>query len=201
MFILAAGILFAAAAFIRIEKRIKPVAELQAEHIAQKTANEIIEASVSDYLDKNRFTYNDFSAVLYNDRQEAVSIETIPYNINKVQSELTLLINKNLEKEGQLSGRIALGSLTDSHFFTGKGPRLKIKVAPIGSAKVHLKSDFQSAGINQTCHRISAVISVDMTSSVPLYSFDTHSEYEFILAENIIVGNVPELSPYISTKA
>ena len=75
-------------ALLKTEKSIKPVAELQAEHIAQKTAAQVIEKTVSDYLEANRFTYSDFAAVLYDNEKKVSAIETLPYNINKVQSEL-----------------------------------------------------------------------------------------------------------------
>ena len=181
-----------------IEKKIRPYAVLQAEHFAQKTANEIIERSVSEYLEQNKFTYNDFAAVLYDEKKKIASVETIPYTINKTQSELSLLINKELEASGKRTAKIALGSLTSSFLLTGKGPKINIRVSPIGVADVTLKSDFSEAGINQTRHRISALVSVKMTSSVPLYSFETVSDFEFILAENILIGDVPNISPYAS---
>ena len=180
----------------RTERALRPYAQLQAEHFAEKTANEIIEQTVSSYLERNKFTYNDFAIVLYDDNKKANSIETIPYTINKVQSDLTLLINKELEHSGSRSALIPLGTLTDSFLLTGKGPKINIKVAPMGVAAVELKSEFNTSGINQTVHRISAVISTKMSSSTPLYSFDVVSEFELILAENVIVGVVPDISPY-----
>ena len=179
-----------------IEKRISPVAELQSEHIARKTAADIIEKTVSDYLENNRFTYSDFAAVLYDDKKKVTAIETIPYNINKVQSELGELLNRNLEKSSQKSTKIPIGSLANSHILSGKGPKIRIRVSPVGSAQIKLRNDFQSAGVNQTCHRITAIIKVKMTSSVPLYSFETCVEFEFIIAENVIVGDVPDYNPY-----
>ena len=183
-------------ALIKTEKCIKPVAELQAEHFAQKTAAQVIETTVSDYLEANRFTYSDFAAVLYDDEKKVSAIETVPYNINKVQAELGILINKKVEKLSGKATDIPIGSLMDSNILAGKGPKINIKVSPVGSAQIRIKNDFSSAGLNQTCHRISALITVKMSSSVPLYSFDTNTEFEFVLAENVIVGNVPDISPY-----
>lgn len=183
-------------AIIKTEKSIKPVAELQSEHIAQKTASQIIEKTVSDYLEANRFTYSDFAAVLYDNEKKVSAIETIPYNINKVQSELGALINKNLEKNCGKAAEIPVGSLMNSNILAGKGPKINIRISPVGSAQIKIENEFSSGGLNQTCHRISAVITVKMTSSVPLYSFDINTEFEFILAENVIVGRVPEISPY-----
>ncbi|MDD7515634.1 sporulation protein YunB [Ruminococcus flavefaciens] len=195
MFVLAIFVLIIFVTY-KIERSVRPLARLQAKHFAEKTANEIIEKSVSEYLKNNRFTYSDFAAVLYDEKKRIASVETIPYTINKVQSDLTLLINKELDKTGKRSANIAVGSLTNSYMLTGKGPKIRIRVSPIGVADVRLKSDFIEAGINQTRHRISAVITVKMSSSVPLYSFETSSDFEFILAESILIGNVPDISAY-----
>ena len=184
----------------RTEKKIHPVAQLRAEHFAQRTASDVISAAVTEYLNTNRFTYEDFAVVLYNDEKSPVSVEAIPFTINKVQSELTAAINKRLDSSGNKSAEIPLGSLTGSPVFTGKGPKIKIRVCPVGSAEVKLKSSFSQAGINQTCHSISACVTVKMTSSVPIYSFNVRVEFEFILAESVIVGKVPDISPYLAQK-
>ena len=182
---------------LQIEKSLKPVTRLRGEHFAKQTATELVTKSVSDYLDENRFTYEDFATILYDDEKKPVSVEALPYTINKVQSELTYTINKKLEEAEKRTSYIPLGSLTDSPLFVGKGPLIKIRVCPDGIADVMLKNEFTEAGINQTCHRISAIVTVKMTSSVPMYRFDTVTEFEFVLAECIIVGNVPDITPYI----
>ncbi len=185
-----------AAALRRTDKALRPVAAMQAEHFASASANELIGKTVSDYLEDNRFTYNDFAAVLYDEGGRVVSVESLPYNINKVQSELTVKVNEALSSSDSRTERIPVGSLTGSYMLVGKGPHIKLKVCPSGSAKVELKSDLVNAGINQTCHRISAVITAELRSSVPLYTFDTEVKFEFLLAENVLVGSVPEISRY-----
>jgi sporulation protein YunB len=185
-----------AAALRRTDKALRPVAAMQAEHFASASANELIGKTVAEYLEDNRFTYNDFAAVLYDEGGRVVSVESIPYNINKVQSELTIKVNEALSSSDSRTERIPVGSLTGSYMLVGKGPHIKLKVCPSGSAKVELKSDLVNAGINQTCHRISAVITAELRSSVPLYTFDTEVKFEFLLAENVLVGSVPEISRY-----
>lgn len=185
------AVLFAIA-LIRADKAVKPAAAIQAEYYSRLTANEIVSSAVSEYLDENRFTYSDFAAVLYDESGKAVSIEAVTYNINKAQSELSMMINSEFEKTGDTSAEIPLGTLTDSFLLAGKGPRIRLRICPANEATVELTSSFESAGINQTCHRISAVVTADISSSIPLYSFETTVSFEFLLAENVIVGGVPE---------
>jgi sporulation protein YunB len=194
--ILAVIIILLVIAVRKADKAVRPIAAMQAEHIASASANEIIAGAVSDYLSENRFTYSDFAAVLYDSSGNAVSVEAVPYNINLVQSELTSAVNRRLADTKGSTEHIPIGSLTGSYMLIGKGPRLKLKVCPVGSADVRLTSSFTSAGVNQTCHRISAVVTASVRSSVPVYSFDTTVSFEFLLAESIIVGDVPDVSRY-----
>lgn len=190
------AIFFAAAVVfltVRAEKAIRPVAEMQAQHFAEVCADTIIQQAAADYLRENELTYNDFAAVLYNEGR-AVAIETIPCNINMVQSGLALTVNRALGSAGTKSERIPVGSLTGSYLLAGRGPSLKVRVCPVGKAEVEIRSAMESAGVNQTRHRISAVITAEVASSLPLYSFDSQVSFEFLLAETVIVGDVPLFS-------
>lgn len=179
--------------FIRINNLLKPIVRTQAEHFAEKEASELIESCVSEYLDKNKYRYSDFAAVIYNDQKQITSIETISYAVNKTQSELILEINKKIKTISWKKASIPLGSLTKTFLLNGKGPKIHIKISPVGCASVRLKSELVSAGVNQTKHRITAIIAIKMSSSTPMLSFCTISEFELLIAENVIVGEVPNV--------
>lgn len=181
-------------ALVKMDRAVKPVAKQQAEHYSKLTANKVISSVISEYLDQNRYTYSDFAAVLYDESGRAVSIEAVTYNINKVQSELGMLINSEFTESVDTTAEIPLGSLTDSYLLAGKGPRIRLRICPAREAQVKLTSSFTSAGVNQTCHRISVEVTADINSAIPLYSFSTEASFEFLLAENIIVGEVPDSS-------
>ncbi len=189
-------IILLVAAIVKADRALRPVASMRAEHFALLNTNEVIEKAVSDYLSENEWSYGDFSTIVYNGSGEPVSIAANPYNINKVQSELTLIINRRLESAGENYHRIAIGSLTGSYIFAGKGPDIRIRVCPMGSAQVELLSSFDSSGINQTRHRLTAAVTVNVSSSLPLYEFETQADFEFLIAENVIIGSVPEIGAY-----
>lgn len=180
---------------IWIDKAVRPVASLQAEHFSVAKTDIIIEESASNYIYDNACMYSDFATIKYNKSGQVTAIEAIPENINKIQSELSLIINKRLESSEDYT-EIPIGSLTGSYMLAGKGFNIKLRICPARKATVSLKSEFTSAGNNQTCHRISAVITAEIKSSLPLYNFETETTSEFLLAENIIVGEVPETSIY-----
>lgn len=177
---------------VRIETAVRPSAEIQAEQVARQSANRIITETVSDYIAENEYTYGDFATVLYNENGRAVSIEALSGNINRVQSEIAAEINRRFADNKHTSAEIAVGSLSGSYLLAGRGNSIKVRVCSVGDAEVTLKSTFDSAGNNQTRHRIYAEISANLISSIPLYSFETTENFEFLIAENIIVGSVPD---------
>ena len=181
------------------DKAVRPVASLQAEHFSIATTDIAIEESAVNYLRDNACTYSDFASVKYNQSGQVTAIEAVPDNINKIQSELSLIINKRLENSRDYA-EIPVGSLTGSYMLAGKGFNIRLRICPARKATVSLKSDFKSAGNNQTCHRISAIVKAEIKSSLPLYDFETETEAEFLLAENVIVGDVPEASIYSWTE-
>ena len=195
IFALSAALMIFVILAVRADKAVRPVARLRAQHFAEVCAENIVEQAASDYLRENEYTYSDFAAVLYNEGK-AVSIETIPCNINRVRNDIASAVNQKLADSGTISDRIPVGSLTGSYLLAGKGPKLKVKICPEGRAETEIRSEMESAGINQTRHRISAVITVKLTSSLPLYSFDSEVKYEFLLAETVIIGDVPDFVPY-----
>lgn len=177
------------------DKAVRPVASLQAEHFSVAVTDRAIEESTSDYLQANSCRYTDFASIKYDSSGRVTAIEAIPDNINKVQSDLALLINQRLEKSAGYT-EIPVGSLTGSYMLAGKGFNIRLRICPARKVSVSLRSSFTSAGNNQTCHSISAIVTADIKSSLPLYDFETKTEAEFLLAENIIVGDVPATSVY-----
>lgn len=181
---------------IKTDKALRPAAAAKAEYFARTTAEKAVSESVNEYLNKNQFTYSDFAAVLYDENGSPVSIEAIPSNINRVQSELIILIRKKFSRMSDSTHRISAGDLTGSYMLAGKGPDIKIRICPAEKISVRLKSTFDNAGINQTSHRISAVVRTEIKSSLPIYSFSTEMEFEFLLAETVIIGEVPDFARY-----
>ena len=176
-----------------IDKAVRPVASVQAEHLSLLETNRTIEEAVSEYISTENFSYSDFVTVKYDTSGRVASVEARTQNINKVQSEIALEINSRLE-ESISYATVPVGSLTGSYFLAGKGLKIRLRICPAGKADVRLKSEFTSAGNNQTCHRISAEVTADIKSSLPIYDFSTETSFEFLLAESIIVGEVPEKS-------
>ena len=63
---------------------------------------------------------------------------------------------------------------------------------PKGYADAVFISEFTDAGLNQTLHRMIMRTTVSVTAFIPMYSVQTDVSGDFLIAETVIVGNVPE---------
>ena len=94
--------------------------------------------------------------------------------------------------------RIPIGTLTGASLLAGRGPELVVKMQSLGSATATLRNEFSSAGINQTKHQILLDVDVGMSILLPSYTTYTVVSNEVVVAETIIVGNVPESYTYFN---
>ena len=75
---------------------------------------------------------------------------------------------------------------------SGRGPGVKIRISSIGNIETNLNSEFTSQGINQTLHRIHVDISCNVKVLTPFKDIERKITNKVLLAENVIVGNIPD---------
>ena len=73
----------------------------------------------------------------------------------------------------------------------GRGPKIEIKMSTIGDIQTDLKSEFSSAGINQTIHRIYLEVTCNVVILTPFDTIEETIVNQVLLAEGVIVGNIP----------
>ena len=80
----------------------------------------------------------------------------------------------------------------DLDILWGLGPTLKVHAMTVGTVDGEFFSEFTSAGVNQTLHRICLKLTVPLTLMLPGGAVETVSETELCVAETVIVGQVPQ---------
>ncbi len=87
---------------------------------------------------------------------------------------------------------LPMGTAIGAPLFAGAGPMLRMNFSPEGAVQTHISSEFRSAGINQTLHRVVLTMSVNVAIILPgNVKMDTVT-LSMPVAEQIIVGKVPE---------
>ena len=92
--------------------------------------------------------------------------------------------------------RIPLGNLTGASLLMGHGPMIPVDIITLTSSRVEFSSSIVTAGINQTRHQINLEVKVDIDILVPWGTESTQVVTEVLIADTVIVGQVP--STYLS---
>ncbi|TYQ18065.1 UNVERIFIED_CONTAM: sporulation protein YunB [Acetivibrio alkalicellulosi] len=119
------------------------------------------------------------------------SIQTDIGKLNRLFSQVTLEIQNELSNLGDERIGVPSGVLLGNSIFAARGPKINIKIIPAGSVETDFKSEFTSAGINQTKHRIYLYVKTNVGIAVPFTERSTEITTSIPIAETVIVGDVP----------
>lgn len=123
---------------------------------------------------------------------DVTSIETDIRQANLLQAELMAAITDGLRGLSEETLKIPVGTLLGGYVMTGHGPEISFRFQPEGALTVRLLSRFESGGVNQTRHQILLSVEAQMLAVTSVRTVSVVVPAEFILAETVIVGAVPE---------
>ena len=125
------------------------------------------------------------------------ALKTNMSEVNRLKTDILSLINDEILAMDTSSLGIPIGSLILPEIMSGRGKEIPIKIISIRNSDASFESDFSQAGINQTLHKLSMNVLVDVSVLVlgKTESFTVSSQV--VVAETIIVGQVP--NTYLDT--
>ena len=63
----------------------------------------------------------------------------------------------------------------------------------VGSVDTEFKSEFISAGINQTKYKVYLTVKLEVSAILPASSTDIMIDEDYLISETIIVGDMPDI--------
>lgn len=149
--------------------------------------------AVYDVINETGITYDDLVTIEEdaNGSISLISVNTI--TVNQLARRFYQVAQEYLDEMGENGIDIALGTFTGIPFLVGIGPKINIKLVSIGIMTASFTSSFESAGINQTKHTLTINIYASVSLILPAYTSTVDSTTEFLVAESIINGEVPEV--------
>ena len=111
--------------------------------------------------------------------------------INFLKSTITLAVQEKVVNMGKRNVKIPIGTFSGTEILNGRGPKIPLHVTMTGSVVTDFKSEFIEAGINQTKHRLYLNISTNVFALIPGFPVNTSINTDIIVAETVIVGEVP----------
>lgn len=135
--------------------------------------------------------YSDFVTVVKDGGGQIIMLQANALNINVIARLTEQAVALRLNRLSEQGIKIPLGNLTNIPFFSGKGPIISIKVLPNPTVRCLFKSEFTDAGINQTLHKIYIEVNVSLALLMPTYKTAIENTLQVLVAENLIIGEVP----------
>lgn len=112
--------------------------------------------------------------------------------MNSLASRASLLAQEKLEALENQSISVPLGSALGIPLLAGAGPSVRVAILPVGAVVTQFTTEFTSAGINQTRHRVLLTMRAQVQMVVPAGAKMVEAATQVAVAESIIVGDVPE---------
>ena len=172
------------------ELRLRPLVLNAARSQARLYASEVIAVCVDDALTALPEGQK-LIDVVYGDVGVS-SIETNISALNRVRTDSVKNITRSVSDIDKMTLSVPLGNLIGGSLLTGRGAEVGIRLVPIGDITAELYSEFIESGVNQTMHRIYMRVRVAMNMLVGWDTVKLELSNDIILAETIIVGEVPD---------
>lgn len=112
--------------------------------------------------------------------------------VNRLKTDILNLINDEILALDTDHIGIPLGSLILPELLSGKGPQIPVRVLSIRNSEAAFLSHFSEAGINQTLHQVTMLVSVDVAVLALGRTASFTISSEVVVAETVIVGVVPD---------
>lgn len=140
----------------------------------------------------NKYQYEELYTIEKDDAGNVVIIKSNVASINNMISDLTEAIQNRFTQVENDEIKIPLGNLLGGYYFSGVGPSIPVKVRTSGTLDTEVKSEFIAQGINQTLHRVYVNFECYVKIITPVENFEKKITNQVIIAEHVIVGNIPD---------
>ena len=150
-----------------------------------------INDTISRKFAEEDYDYDYFVNLEYGADGSVTAVQTNMARINALSSELLSDI-VHAADGGQLSLSIPVGNVLGSSLMLGKGPEIPVDITMLTSSHVDFKNELSDAGINQTKHQIKLDVVVDIDVIMPWQTISTQVVSEILIAETVILGDVPD---------
>ena len=182
----------AGAVFMLLRGQYHDVAASLARTQVMNVTSDLINDAIDRQIEEGAIAYD---RMVYFEKDLDGRITALKTNmglVNRLKTDTLNRINDEIMALDSDHIGIPLGSLFLPELLAGKGPRINVRVLSIRNSEADFESRFSEAGINQTLHQLTLVVSVDVAVLVLGKTEHFTVESEVVVAETVIVGTVPE---------
>lgn len=163
------------------------LASAKAEVLAVQALNQAAEALIADGI-----SYDSLVHVTLGEDGSVRLLQANTAGMNSLASRASLTAQAKLEALQDQTVSVPLGSALGVTLLAGTGPRIQVHMLPVGAVVTAYETEFTSAGINQTRHRVLLTMRAQVRLVLPTGVSGVEAVTQVAVAESIIVGQVPD---------
>lgn len=169
-----------------------PIVIRNTESQIKSYATKSINYAIADTMNQN-ISYGDLVNIVKDKNDNVSYIEANSVRINLLSKSMSKVVMSNFLEFAKRPIKIAIGSFSGISILSGVGPKIAFEISPFGEVLCSFSSNFESAGINQTYHKLYLIISIKIYVVFPFRKLQVLSESEVLLCETLIIGKIPEV--------
>lgn len=166
---------------------IRELAQTQVKNTTSDLTNDAIAKQIADGIIQ-------YDRIVYFEKDldgRITALKTNMSEVNRLKTDILNIINDEILALDTSDIGIPFGSLFVPEFLSGKGPMIPVHILSIRNSDASFASNFSQAGINQTLHQLTMLVSVDVSVLVLGQTNSFTITSEVVIAETVIVGDVP----------
>jgi sporulation protein YunB len=172
------------------DKRVMPAITEMATMMAKSQTLDIINEESVNILSQE-FNYDEMIKIQKDNEGNIILIQADTIKLNYIAAKLSTECNKQLSDMNNSTIKVPLGWMSDKSAFYSFGPKITIQIEPMGNISTSYESKFESAGINQTRHKIYLDVTAKIRLQLPLQNQDIEVTTQVPVSDTIIVGKIP----------
>ena len=177
-------------AFFRIRYRdvIKTLSQTQ----VRNSTSDLINDAIDRQIETGNIQYD---RIVYFEKDlegRITALKTNMSEVNRLKTDILNIINDEILALDTSDIGIPLGNLFIPEFLSGRGPLIPVSIISIRNSDAAFESRFTEAGINQTLQQLTMTVSVDVVILVLGSTQQFTVSSQVVVAETIIVGQVPD---------
>lgn len=185
-------LLVLAVAFLALRGKYRDVVRELAETQVKNATSDLTNDAIAKQIASGNIAYDRLVFFEKDLNGRITALKTNMSEVNRLKTDILNIINDEILALDSSSIGIPLGSLFLPELFSGKGPAIAVQILSIRNSDAAFVSHFEQAGINQTLHKLTMQVTIDV-SVLALGSTNSFTmSSEVVVAETVIVGDVPD---------
>lgn len=170
-----------------VKPAIESIGEINARAMVVQTVNEVIR---DEYTSRGGF--EDVLNISTDAVGKVTLVQANSAIMNRISYELAWEIQREIKEIKEEKILIPIGSILGNQILSQTGPKVNLKVLPLGATKIHFNTELTQSGINQTKYKVFLDVVNVVKVIVPFSNKQIQVDTSLLVAEAVIVGDIPE---------